>query len=404
MIPFDPEEIIGISQLTGYLRQTLEQQCPLLYIRGEISNLSRPCSGHWYFSLKDEKAQIRCVLFRQHLSRNAPHLAAHLKDGCTVIVQASLTVYEERGDMQLLVQQIALSGEGYWQQQYEALKAKLTQEGLFNNVKYPLPSLPEKIGIISSPTGAALQDVLSVLKRRYPIAELLLFPSLVQGEEAPAQLCNALEHAYADTSLDVLLLVRGGGSIEDLWAFNTESVVRMVAQSPLPLISGVGHEVDHTLVDEAASQRAPTPSAAAEMATIDQAVLRARLQNCPRLLARALDTLLKRLWQQHDFLSKRLIHPKERLKQAKEQLSLLHQRLQNSVQQLCKQYRQQQALLYQKCLLLSPLHTLKRGYCIARDQQQHIVSTRQAAQKASALVLQFQDGIYPFIDTQSEEK
>ena len=264
-------DIYTVSRLNREARALLETGLPSLWITGELSNLSRPASGHWYFSLKDEGAQVRCAMFRQrNLSvRVAP------RDGMQVLLRARVGLYEARGEFQLVVDHLEEAGEGELRRRFEALKLKLAAEGLFDAArKRPLPRFPRRIGVVTSPTGAALRDVLHVLGRRFPSVPVLLYPVPVQGAGAAREIATMLAVADRRRDVDVLLLVRGGGSLEDLWAFNDEALARAIAGVGLPVISGIGHEIDFTIADFVADLRAPTPSAAAEIAVPDAAACR----------------------------------------------------------------------------------------------------------------------------------
>ena len=267
-VPGTPPErdIYTVSRLNREVRVLLERGFGTLWIEAEISNFARPSSGHWYFSLKDANAQVRCAMFRQrnYLSTFTP------KDGQKVLVRARIGLYEPRGEYQLIVDHIEDAGRGALQRQFEELRARLAAEGLFAaERKRPLPGLPVRIGIITSPTGAAVRDILHVLARRFPAIGVLIYPVQVQGAQAAADIVAALELAGRRADCDVLILARGGGSLEDLWAFNDERLARAIVASPIPIITGVGHEVDFTIADFAADVRAPTPSAAAELVVPD---------------------------------------------------------------------------------------------------------------------------------------
>ena len=269
---FQPNNILSVSQLTTYLRGLLESDEILqdVWVEGEMSNFSRPSSGHLYFTLKDQDAAVRCVMWRNAAMR----LASLPREGLAVQVHGSMSVYEVSGQVQLYVDTMKPAGEGALYQEFLRLKAKLEAEGLFDpERKRPLPALPRTIGVVTSPTGAAFQDMLNTISRRYPVAEVILSPTLVQGIDAPASIVAALVNLNKQAHPDVILIGRGGGSIEDLWAFNDEAVARAVAASEAPIISGVGHETDFTLSDFAADHRAPTPTAAAELATPDKVEL-----------------------------------------------------------------------------------------------------------------------------------
>src|ERR1700682_5711319 len=260
------QEFYSVSRLNREVRVLLERGCGSLWLEAEISNFARPNSGHWYFSLKDANAQVRCAMFRQ---RNML-CAFTASDGQKVLVRARIGLYEPRGEYQLIVDHMEDAGLGALKRQFEELSAKLKQEGLFAaDRKSPLPSLPRRIGIITSPTGAAVRDILHVLASRFPATAVLIYPVAVQGAQAAAEIIAALEVAGRRAECDVLILARGGGSLEDLWAFNDERLARVIVASPIPVITGIGHEIDFTIADFAADVRAPTPSAAAELVVPD---------------------------------------------------------------------------------------------------------------------------------------
>lgn len=403
-------DIYPVSRLNSELRHTLEGSFPLIWVEGEISNLATPRSGHLYLSLKDAHAQIRCAMFRN--KRNLLRLTP--ANGMQVLVRARISFYEPRGDCQLIIEHMEEAGAGALQQAYDALKLKLQKEGLFEAAnKQELPTLPNRIGVISSPSGAALRDILQVLKRRYPAASVTIYPSAVQGSAAIAELRQALQVAIQRDEADVLIMARGGGSLEDLWAFNDEALAREIAACPIPIVSAVGHEIDFTIADFVADRRAPTPSAAAELVSPDtqellqqlqqlnirlmqalQQRLRQAQQNSQHLIARlaqqdprrrlqtqhqALDQLQIRLErslnsrlevQQHRLqqLTVRLQaqHPKQHLERTGDRLQSLNQRLHRNLQQQLQQRQQQLGSLVRALNMVSPLGTLERGYAIAQ--------------------------------------
>ncbi|MBN8280293.1 MAG: exodeoxyribonuclease VII large subunit, partial [Gammaproteobacteria bacterium] len=260
------KQVLSVSQLNRLARQLLESDLPQLWVEGEISNLARPASGHLYFSLKDDRAQIRCALFKGRGRGPAPSVT----NGLQVIARGRVSLYEPRGDYQLIVDHLEPAGEGLLRRRLEELKQKLAAEGLFDEArKRDLPALPRRIGVVSSPSGAAIRDVLHVLARRFPAIPVVLYPVQVQGEQAKHDIVEALRLAAARAECDVLVLCRGGGSLEDLWAFNEEIVARAIAACPIPVVAGVGHEVDVTVADLVADVRAPTPSGAAELVVPD---------------------------------------------------------------------------------------------------------------------------------------
>src|SRR5919106_1076433 len=288
----ETRDIYTPSRLNREARVLLERGLPALWLEGEISNLSRPSSGHWYFSLKDEAAQLRCAMFRQRnmLTRFSP------RDGSRVLVRGRVSLYEQRGDYQFIADYMEEAGEGALRQRFELLKVKLAAEGLFAvERKRPLPRMPRRIGVITSPTGAALRDVLHILRRRFCTIPILIYPVQVQGGVAAAQIARTIRRASARAECDVLVLVRGGGSLEDLWAFNEESVARAIYDSAIPIVTGIGHEVDFTIADFVADVRAPTPSGAAELVAPDCAEwLRTTSQWTSRLFSAARRSLASR--------------------------------------------------------------------------------------------------------------
>ncbi len=284
------DQIVTVSQLNRMARQLLEQDLPALWVSGEISNLARPASGHIYFSLKDERAQVRCAMFR-----NANRLLGFRpENGQQVLLHGRVSLYEARGDYQLIAEHLEPAGEGLLRRQFEELKRRLAAEGLFDPArKRAPPGLPRRIGVISSPTGAAIRDILHVLARRFPAVPVILYPVPVQGTQARHEIAAALATAGRRQECDVLILARGGGSLEDLWAFNEEIVARAIADSPIPVIAGIGHEVDLTIADLVADVRAPTPSGAAELAVPDQRDWSQRLSALERQASRCLRRVLE---------------------------------------------------------------------------------------------------------------
>jgi exodeoxyribonuclease VII large subunit len=323
--PFDGESpVITVSELNRRAKQLLERNFPLTWIAGEISNFTRAASGHWYFSLKDGNAQVRCAMFR-HKSQ---HLDWSPRDGMQVEVRAQVTLYEPRGEFQLSVEAIRRAGLGALYEAFERLKARLAKEGLFDEGrKKALPAFPRGIGIITSPAAAALRDVLTTLGRRMPAIPVTIYSTPVQGEGAALKIAEAIQTAGRRGESDVLILCRGGGSIEDLWAFNEEAVARAIAASPIPVVCGVGHETDFTIADFAADRRAPTPTAAAEMVSPNRADLRHRLEVLDARLARQMRQGLEGSMQQVDHLARRLVHPGERLQVRLDHLGQLDRRL-----------------------------------------------------------------------------
>lgn len=313
-------------QLNALARDLLEGSFPMVWVEGEIGNLSRPASGHLYFTLKDDRAQVRCALFRN----KAMYLRFAPRDGSKVQVRGRLTLYEARGDYQLVLDHMEEAGEGALRQALEALKRKLQAEGLFDSErKRTLPALPRRLGVITSPSGAAVRDVLSVLQRRFPMLDVDVLPVPVQGEGAAAQIVRMLQQAQNSGRYDVLLITRGGGSLEDLWCFNDEALARAVAASNVPVVSAVGHEIDTTLVDYAADLRAATPSAAAELLVPEREALRQALTASQAVLQRAFERRLQDRQQRLD--RARLLldaqRPAAKLQRQAERLNALGARL-----------------------------------------------------------------------------
>ncbi|WP_448756914.1 exodeoxyribonuclease VII large subunit [Aggregatibacter sp.] len=407
------DNIYSVSQLNQSVRLMLENQLGAVWLTGEISNFSQPVSGHWYLSLKDENAQVRCAMFRMKNLR----VSFRPTNGMQVLVRANVSLYEPRGDYQLIIESMHLAGEGLLMQQFEALKLKLAAEGLFaQHLKKNLPHFSKAVGIITSKTGAALQDILHILQRRDPSLKIIIYPTAVQGKDAATEIAQMIELANQRQEVDVLIVGRGGGSLEDLWCFNEEMVARAIFHSHLPVISAVGHETDVTIADFVADVRAPTPSAAAELVSRNQTELLQQLQYRRQRLEIALDRLFAEKQQKLRHLSLRLHnqHPQAQLRIQQQLITQLSHRLQQSLRHRwqkkaenltalsirlyknplplrIQQYEQQLAQLkvrlnshmnltlslQQKQLAhlcgkldsLSPLKVLARGYSITQNQQ-----------------------------------
>lgn len=415
-------DIYSVSRLNSEVRKLLEQGFARIWLEGELSNIARPSSGHLYFSMKDAGAQIRGAMFR---NRNQA-LRFKPEEGLQVLVRARVSLYEPRGDYQLIVDHMELAGDGVLQRAFEELKAKLAAEGLFAaEDKLELPQLPQRIGVITSPTGAAVRDVLSVLKRRFPAIPVRIYPVTVQGKDAAGEIAAAIDTASGRADCDVLILTRGGGSLEDLWPFNEEVVARAIHRCRTPLVSAVGHEVDFTIADFVADRRAPTPSVAAELVSPDQQEWLAHVQHLAVRMQQRLQQARIESGQQLAWLHKRLqqLHPGQNLRQQAQRLddlerrsrlsitstiSHLHASLQATHARLrqhspgarlgemelrwrglaqrlgaaLKSFmtRQQQALTVNSRALhaISPLATLERGYAIVRTPGGNIVRTTES--------------------------
>jgi len=320
----DKGTVLSVRELNLAAKQLIEGGLPLLWVRGEISNFVSAASGHWYFSLKDEAAQVRCVMFR-HKSQ---YLDFRPANGMQIEVQALATLYEARGDFQLTLEKMRPAGLGALFEAFERLKKKLEGEGLFDVArKRELPQLPKQIGIVTSPQAAALRDVLRTLENRMPNVPVVLYPTPVQGVEAGQKIAQAIATANRRAECDVLIVCRGGGSIEDLWAFNEEAVARAIVASAIPVVSGVGHETDFTIADFVADLRAATPTAAAQAVVPDRQELRQHLMRQYRHMAHAVVRQFEQRMQQLDYLQRRLVHPAQRIRQQADQLEGLQRRL-----------------------------------------------------------------------------
>ncbi|MFZ2163798.1 MAG: exodeoxyribonuclease VII large subunit [Sideroxyarcus sp.] len=428
----DKNRVLSVRALNFAAKQLIEAGLPLLWVRGEISNFVSAASGHWYFSLKDEQAQVRCVMFR-HKSQ---YLEFKPANGMQVEVLALATLYEARGDFQLTLEKMRPAGLGALYEAFERLKAKLEAEGLFDaERKRALPLLPKQIGIVTSPQAAALRDVLRTLANRMPNVPVLLYPTPVQGEGAAQKIAQAIKTASQRAECDVLIVCRGGGSIEDLWAFNEEVVARAIAASHIPVVSGVGHETDFTIADFVADLRAATPTAAAQAVVPDRQELRQRLVQQRRHLLRAVSRRFEQGMQQVDFLQRRLVHPAQRIQQQGERLDALQQRmrlahansmqhrqggsntlwqrlrglrpdmarlqeqqssqarrLSAAMQRIVDRHDAKLAALQQHLQHLDPQQVLARGYSMVRDAQGNIVVSSERIKLGEQLDIRFAHG------------
>ena len=333
----EKSRVFRVAELNLAIKQLLESNVPLLWVRGEISNLVKAASGHFYFSLKDDQAQVRCVMFRHknvllgHQNGTQRNGGVQISNGQLVEVLAVATLYEQRGDFQLTVEQLRPAGLGILYEKFERLKQLLESEGLFSaGRKRPLPSFPKCIGIVTSPQAAALRDVLSTLRLRLPGVPVVLYPAPVQGTGSAEKIAQAIAVANRRAECDVLIVCRGGGSIEDLWAFNEEVVARAIAASEIPIVSGVGHETDFTIADFVADERAPTPTAAAQRVVPDRRALLRVLQDQAQHLQRAQRNRAQNAMQAVDYLQRRLVHPAQQLQRQAQQLNQLQQRMQRA--------------------------------------------------------------------------
>ena len=430
------KHIYTVTDLNKEIRETLLQNFMQVQVEGEISNLMQAASGHLYFSIKDRNSQIRCVMFRG----DNLQLKFEVEDGMLVQLQARVELYERRGDLQLIVKHIEAAGSGKLQLEFERLKQKLYKEGLFDEaLKKEIPAYPLTVGVVTSEKGAALQDVISVLRKRFPIVHLIVYPTLVQGDKAAAEIRQALETAQRRCEVDVLLLVRGGGSIEDLWAFNDEMLARTLAECSLPVVSGIGHEIDFTIADFVCDRRAPTPSVAAEYISPDQNKLMQELNAIDKNLHTKIASIFKQKLEFIKLLEAKLAksHPKHQLQNRTQQLDELSRRLipamknylhmhqqqlehrhslllgntpikyielcanklelhtktlQNRSKDQLERAKQNIDHLTSKLKTLGPSTTLERGYAIITDNSEHLVRSIKQVKAKQAINIRVSDG------------
>lgn len=427
-------DIYTVSRLNREVRTILETAFPLLWIEAELSNFSRPSSGHWYFSLKDEAAQVKCAMFknRNQLVRLPP------ANGTQVLVRARIGLYEPRGDYQLIIEHMEEAGAGALRQQFEILKNKLASEGLFDSAhKKNIPASALKIGIITSASGAAIHDILTTLRRRSPMQQVIVYPVPVQGKGAATKIAQAINKANQRKETDVLILARGGGSLEDLWEFNEEIVARAIYASDIPVVTGIGHEVDFSIADFVADQRAATPTAAAELISPDRYQQLQKISAIESRLNYLMQYKLQQKQQQLDWLNKRIRHPKERIQTIRNKINELQQRnirsmynllshsrshitlleakiqqyepseklqqlkmryeninvrFQVSTRQLVAAKKQKLHHLIHTLDALSPLHTLKRGYAIVRNDSNNVIKSVNKIKSGQEIKTNFSDG------------
>lgn len=437
--PVAQERPMTVSQLTRAGKNLLETYLPRLWVEGELSNVSKPSSGHWYFTIKDPKAQVRCAMFR---NRNI-YARIQPEAGQKVLLRAKASLYEGRGDFQLIVDEIQPAGQGDLQRAFDELKAKLLKQGWFDaSIKKPLPPWPKRIVVLTSPTGAVIHDIARVLARRCSSIEVNILPIAVQGKNAAPDIVNALRQANEQQTNgaylgELIVLARGGGSLEDLWAFNEESVARAIYESELPVVSAIGHEVDFTIADFMADVRAPTPSVAAELVSPDIRDIQTNIQRLRAQLFSNITQVLSKQRQQLRYFHARLKHPGERLqaraqkidfletrlyhaiaqkkdksqqelkkwhnqlnqmnpkitvKRVREQLGILANRMPGLMQQRIKSKQKDLHHNIQRLNTLSPLNTLERGYAIVEDKEGHLVKNVNSVKKDSLLKTRLADG------------
>ncbi|MEW8505736.1 MAG: exodeoxyribonuclease VII large subunit [Candidatus Thiodiazotropha sp.] len=379
------KEVYTVSRLVRETRSVLEGSFPLIWVSGEISNLAQPASGHIYFTLKDEIAQVRCAMFRMKRQK----LRFQPMNGQQVLLRARVSLYEARGEFQLIAEHMEPAGEGALRLAFEQLKQKLAAEGLFDaQNKQPLPAIPQQLGIITSPSGAAIRDLLTVLKRRFPSLPVVIYPVQVQGEGAAQQMTEMLRLANQRNECDLLILGRGGGSLEDLQAFNDELLAREIHASRIPLVTGIGHEIDFTIADFVADQRAATPSAAAELVSPDRSDWLRQLQQLAQRLGLGQRRRLRQLQEHSSTLSRRLIrqHPSQRLQQRNQRFDELSQRLKQAQQLHLVTLENGLEKLRSRLSLLSPqqrIERLRHRYLLDLDRLQQAMARRLKDQQTS---------------------
>lgn len=384
--------VLTVSELTRTIKELLENRFPSVGVRGEISNFKHHSSGHMYFTLKDQGAEISAVMFRGHNQ----YLPFQPENGIDVQAFGRITVFEKRGNYQIVVQSMEQAGIGALFQAFEALKRKLADEGLFDSEwKKPLPKYPNKIGVITSGTGAAVKDILQVLGRRAPHVEVILRPTLVQGPDAAPDIVRALDEMHDLDDIDVIIVGRGGGSIEDLWPFNEESVARKIFESTIPVISAVGHETDTTIADFVSDYRAPTPSAAAEIASPSRDEILVELNQWRMMSKKKLEGLIQTKWQSIDHCYERLqgLNPVKAIERHRERLDQIVIRLNQSIINRVKHFKTNTHGLREKLIALNPEAILNRGYSIARTwPDEQIIRSSKDIAIGAVFTLQTGDG------------
>ena len=408
---FNIDEIYSVSDYIKLCKSAIEKNIPQCFVQGEISNLSMPSSGHWYFSLKDKNSQVRCAFFRL----NQRKIKFTPENGMSVIIRGATTLYPQRGDFQLIIQQMEPAGIGNLQLAFDQLKNKLRLEGLFDSAnKKEIPSFPTKIGVISSSTGAVIKDIIKVLNSRYPLAKILLYDTVVQGENAHLKIIKALRAADRSKNCDVIILARGGGSLEDLWAFNEEELAREIYQCSTPIISSIGHETDTTIADFVSDLRAPTPSAAAMSATPD---LNTILYNASKLKKYLYDSIKQSIESKKNILELlrlRIVNPSQQLLLNAQKLDELEIRLLKQNKTLIDDNKEKLKFSFSQLLthtqnfikvqqnelsnygnslnLLSPLNTLSRGYTMTQDNRGSIITSVKRIKLNEVISTKFHDG------------
>jgi exodeoxyribonuclease VII large subunit len=381
--------VVSVSELNRRVRILLENQFETLWVGGELSNVKKAPAGHWYFCLKDKDASVDCAVWQSR----ARFLDFKPENGMQVEVRARVTLYEKNGAYQLSVEEMRRAGLGVLYERFEKMKAKLEAEGLFEAArKRAIPRFPRRIGLVTSPSAAALRDVLITLGRRAPMIPVVIYPSLVQGEGAAGQIARAIERANAHARCDVIIVCRGGGSLEDLWAYNEEIVARAIAASAIPVVSGIGHETDFSIADFVADLRAATPTAAAAAASPDRAALLESLAAARRRLGRDLERLLERATQRLDIAQRRLLKPSERVARQRERLADLRRHLRSAFLHGHRARTSGLESLRASLGHLDPTQVLSRGYSIVRDPDGHVRRSSAGLAAGAKLDIMFSEG------------
>jgi exodeoxyribonuclease VII large subunit len=387
------EEIYSVGQVATYVRELLETDVHLadLWVEGEVSNLTRSAAGHTYFTLKDESSQLRCVMFRRQ------HAGTPLEDGTQVTAHGRISFFERRGELQLIVDFVQPAGVGIWQAQLERLKAQLEEEGLFEpSRKRPIPSFPRRIGVVTSPTGAVFHDICTIIERRWPLTEIVLAPTPVQGDEAAPAIVEALSRLNGESDIDVIIIARGGGSTEELWPFNEEMVARAIYASRIPIVSAVGHETDYTIADYVADLRAPTPSAAAELVVPDRREVSRQITGSMVTMEGWMAGQVARQRAGVEQLSHRLRRSVPDVGQERQRLAILLRNAHSAAAQTLNGHRERLKAYALQLRSLEPRGTLARGYALVqRRADGQVVRSVSQVKGRDRLDVQVTDGSFP---------
>ncbi len=397
----DGAKIFSVSEINKLVKDLLQNNFPSIWIKGEISNFVEAGSGHWYFTLKDNNAQVRCTMFR---GRNS-QVKWQPQNGDSIEAQCKIGLYEARGEYQLNIDSLQQAGLGQLFEAFNRLKLKLESEGLFSKAyKKPIPNFPRRIGVITSPDGAVIKDIITTAKRRNKSLSIIIYPTPVQGNPAIEGIINAIKIANKRNEVDVLILARGGGSIEDLCAFNDESVARCLSLSTIPTISAVGHETDVTITDFIADLRAPTPTAAAEIISVDLIEINERLEYIKSKLPTIIQSQINQIYQKIDYLEKRLTSPSEKILAQKIFLGNIFKRMRMAIKSSLNEYQNKIYLSQQNLTLLNPTEILSRGYSIVFDQNKNIINDIENITVNDKVQIKFHQGNAQANITQTNKK